>query len=149
MQAVDFETYLPGDILVKADRTTMAHSLEARAPFLDHTLVSYALSLPQHAKIAHGQTKRILKKAVADLLPADIVHRPKQGFRVPLPEWLAGPLAPWAESRLFSKKAREIDGLDFTYIEKLWHEHRTRKADRSFDLWCLLNLFGWYEHWFA
>jgi asparagine synthase (glutamine-hydrolysing) len=149
MSYVELSNRLPELLLMRVDKFSMAHSLEARAPFLDHTLVSYALSLPQHAKIAHGQTKRILKKAVADLLPADIVHRPKQGFRVPLPEWLAGPLAPWAESRLFSKKAREIDGLDFTYIERLWHEHRTRQADRSFDLWCLLNLFGWYEHWFA
>jgi asparagine synthase (glutamine-hydrolysing) len=149
MSYVELSNRLPELLLMRVDKFSMAHSLEARAPFLDHALVSYALSLPQHAKIAHGQTKRILKKAVADLLPADIVHRPKQGFRVPLPEWLAGPLAPWAESRLFSKKAREIDGLDFTYIAKLWHEHRTRKADRSFDLWCLLNLFGWYEHWFA
>lgn len=149
MSYVELSNRLPELLLMRVDKFSMAHSLEARAPFLNHELVSYAISLPQHAKIAAGETKRVLKKAVADLLPADVVHRPKQGFRVPLPEWLAGPLASWAEGRLFSTKARELDFLDFGYIAQLWHEHRTRKADRSFDLWCLINLFGWYEHWFA
>ena len=66
-----------------------------------------------------------------------------------LPEWLAGPLSTWAAERLFSRKARELDFLDFDYIERLWHRHRTRKADQSFALWCLINLFSWYEYWFA
>jgi asparagine synthase (glutamine-hydrolysing) len=149
MSYVELSNRLPELLLMRVDKFSMAHSLEARAPFLDHALVSYALSLPQHAKISGGRTKRVLKEAVTDLLPADVVHRPKQGFRVPLPEWLAGPLSSWAEARLFSRKARELDCFDFGYIEHLWHQHRTRKADRSFDVWCLLNLFGWYEHWFA
>ena len=68
---------------------------------------------------------------------------------MPLPAWLAGPLSTWAEARLFSRKARELDFLDFGYIEQLWHRHRTGTADQSFDLWCLINLFGWYEHWFC
>ena len=68
---------------------------------------------------------------------------------MPLPEWLAGPLAKWAEERLFSRKARELDFFDFGYIEQLWRQHRAGAADRSFDLWCLINLFSWYEHWFA
>ncbi len=149
MSYVELSNRLPELLLMRVDKFSMAHSLEARAPFLDHELVSYALSLPQHAKISGGETKRILKKAVADILPAEVVHRPKQGFRVPLPAWLAGPLSTWAEERLFSRKARELDFLDFGYIEHLWHRHRTRKADQSFDLWCLINLFSWYEHWFA
>src|SRR5262249_52195134 len=122
---------------------------EARAPFLDHELVSYALSLPQRFKIRAGVTKKVLKQAVAGILPREIIQRPKQGFRVPLPDWLAGPLSKWAGDRLFSERARELDFLDFRYIESLWRQHQTRRVDRSFDLWCLINLFSWYECWFA
>jgi asparagine synthase (glutamine-hydrolysing) len=149
MSYVELSNRLPELLLMRVDKFSMAHSLEARAPFLDHELVSYALSLPQHAKISGGETKRVLKQAVADILPAEIVHRPKQGFRVPLPAWLAGPLSTWAEERLFSRKARELDFFDFGYIEQLWQRHRTGKADQSFDLWNLINLFSWYECWFS
>ena len=149
MSYVELCNRLPELLLMRVDKFSMSHSLEARAPFLDHELVSYALSLPQHAKISGGDTKKVLKQAVAGLLPRDVVDRPKQGFRVPLPEWLAGSLAPWAEARLFSRKARELDFFDFDYITRLWDRHRTRTADESFRLWCLINLFGWYEHWFA
>lgn len=149
MSYVELSNRLPEQLLMRVDKFSMAHSLEARAPFLDHELVSYALSLPQHAKISGGHTKKVLKEAVAGLVPAEIVHREKQGFRVPLPAWLAGPLSAWAEARLFSTRARELDFLDFGYIEHLWLRHRTRKADQSFDLWCLISLFSWYEYWFA
>jgi asparagine synthase (glutamine-hydrolysing) len=149
MSYVELSNRLPELLLMRVDKFSMAHSLEARAPFLDHELVSYALSLPQHAKISGGETKKVLKAAVADILPAEVVNRRKQGFRVPLPAWLAGPLSTWAEERLFSRKARELDFLDFTYIERLWHRHHALKADHSFDLWCLINLFSWYECWFA
>lgn len=149
MSYVELSNRLPELLLMRVDKFSMGHSLEARAPFLDHELVSYALSLPQHAKISGGETKKVLKQAVADILPSEVVHRQKQGFRVPLPDWLAGPLSSWAEERLFSRKARELDFLDFGYIEHLWQRHRTRQADRSFALWCLINLFSWYEYWFA
>jgi asparagine synthase (glutamine-hydrolysing) len=149
MSYVELSNRLPELLLMRVDKFSMAHSLEARAPFLDHELVSYALSLPQHAKISSGETKKVLKEAVADLLPPAVVRRQKQGFRVPLPAWLAGPLSHWAEERLFSRKARELDFLDFGYIADLWHRHRSGIADQSFDLWCLINLFSWYEAWFA
>lgn len=149
MSYVELSNRLPELLLMRVDKFSMAHSIEARAPFLDHQLVSYALSLPQHAKISDGETKRVLKRAVADVLPREIVHRRKQGFRVPLPAWLAGPLSPWAEARLFSSRARELDFLDFGYIEQLWQRHRSGRSDQSFDLWCLINLFSWYEYWFA
>jgi asparagine synthase (glutamine-hydrolysing) len=149
MSYVELSNRLPELLLMRVDKFCMAHALEARAPFLDHELVSYALSLPQRAKIFRAETKRVLKQAVADVLPAEIVHRRKQGFRVPLPAWLAGPLSKWAEARLFSKKARELDFLDFRYIDRLWRLHRTGQADQSFDLWCLINLFSWYECWFV
>jgi asparagine synthase (glutamine-hydrolysing) len=149
MSYVELSNRLPELLLMRVDKFSMAHSLEARAPFLDHELVSYALSLPQHSKIAQGQTKRVLKQAVAGLLPADVISRRKQGFRVPLPEWLAGSLSGWAEERLFSKAARELDFLDFDYIRRLWQRHTDGIQDQSFDLWCLINVFSWYECWFA
>jgi asparagine synthase (glutamine-hydrolysing) len=107
------------------------------------------LSLPQHSKIGLRTTKKVLKEAVAGLLPADVINRRKQGFRVPLPAWLAGPLSGWAEERLFSKAARELDFLDFDYIRGLWQRHKAGVQDHSFDLWCLINLFSWYECWFG
>jgi asparagine synthase (glutamine-hydrolysing) len=149
MSFVELSNRLPELLLMRVDKFCMAHSIEARAPFLDHELVSYALSLPQHAKLSGGDTKRVLKRAVAGLLPDEVIRRPKQGFRVPLPAWLAGPLATWAKDRLFSRKARELDFFDFAYIERLWRRHRDGRADQSFDLWCLINLFSWYECWFA
>jgi asparagine synthase (glutamine-hydrolysing) len=149
MSFIELSNRLPELLLMRVDKFSMAHSLEARAPFLDHELVSYALSLPQHSKIANGVTKRVLKQAVSGFLPDNVVNRRKQGFRVPLPEWLQGPLAGWAEDRLFSRTARQLDFLDFDYIRSLWQQHTSGRADRSFDLWCLINVFGWYECWFA
>ena len=86
---------------------------------------------------------------MSGILPDAVVNRRKQGFRVPLPEWLSGPLAGWAEERLFSAKARELDFLDFDYIRSLWQQHTSGQSDQSFDLWCLINVFAWYECWFA
>jgi asparagine synthase (glutamine-hydrolysing) len=149
MSFVELSNRLPELLLMRVDKFCMAHSVEARAPFLDHELVSYAFGLPQYAKLSNGVTKKVLKRAVAGLLPDEVVRRPKQGFRVPLPAWLAGPLAAWTKDRLFSSKARELDFLDFTYIEQLWRRHRDGQTDQSFDLWCLINLFSWYECWFA
>ena len=149
MSYVELSNRLPELLLMRVDKFSMAHSLEARAPFLDHELVSYALSLPQQSKIAAGQTKKVLKQAVAGLLPEEVISRRKQGFRVPLPAWLAGPLSGWAEERLFSKTARELDFLDFEYIRTLWQRHTDGVRDHSFDLWCLINVFSWYECWFA
>jgi asparagine synthase (glutamine-hydrolysing) len=148
MSYVELSNRLPELLLMRVDKFSMAHSLEARAPFLDHELVSYALSLPQNSKIQGQTTKRVLKKAVAGILPDEIINRKKQGFRVPLPEWLSGPLAGWAEERLFSPSARRLDFFDFDHIRRLWEGHKNGLRDNSFDLWCLINLFSWYECWF-
>jgi asparagine synthase (glutamine-hydrolysing) len=149
MSYVELSNRLPELLLMRVDKFSMAHSLEARAPFLDHELVSYVLGLPQHLKIRGRQTKWVLKQAMTGILPKEVITRRKQGFRVPLPAWLAGPLAGWAEERLFSSTARQLDFFDFTYIRELWQRHISGAEDRSFDLWCLINLFGWYEYWFG
>lgn len=148
MSYVELSNRLPELLLMRVDKFSMAHSLEARAPFLDHELVSYVLSLPQHLKL-NGTTKRVLKKAVAGILPEDVIGRRKQGFRVPLPAWLRGDLSSWAEHQLFSSPLRKLDLFDFDYITTLWQRHQSGRHDHSFDLWCLINLSSWYERWLA
>jgi asparagine synthase (glutamine-hydrolysing) len=148
MSYVELCNRLPELLLMRVDKFSMAHSLEARAPFLDYQLVSYALSLPQNSKIQGQTTKHVLKQAVTGLLPQEIIKRKKQGFRVPLPEWLHGPLSGWAEERLFSPAARRLDFFNFDHIRELWQGHKSGSHDNSFDLWCLINLFSWYECWF-
>jgi asparagine synthase (glutamine-hydrolysing) len=147
MSYVELCNRLPELLLMRVDKLSMAHSLEARAPFLDSELVAYALSLPQHLKIADGQTKRVLKEAVRPYLPRAIIERPKQGFRVPLPAWLAGELSAWAEHQLLASPLRKRGLFNDDYVEAMWRRHRTGVQDHSFDLWCLINLSAWYEHW--
>jgi len=149
MSYIELRNRLPELLLMRVDKFSMAHSLEARAPFLDHQLATYALSLPAALKMDGTRTKAVLKDAAHEWLPKDVVERTKQGFRVPLPAWLRGELAPWAEDLLRRSPLRELGIFDFDYILDLWRRHREGQADHSFDLWCLINLSGWYEHWIA
>ncbi|HEY6005025.1 MAG TPA: asparagine synthase (glutamine-hydrolyzing) [Anaeromyxobacter sp.] len=149
MSYVELRNRLPELLLMRVDKFSMAHSLEARAPFLDHELAAYALSLPASMKMNGTRTKTVLKDAAHAWLPADVVERKKQGFRVPLPAWLRGELAGWAEDVLRRSPLRRLGLLDFDYVLDLWRIHREGRADHSFDLWCLINLSGWYERWFA
>jgi len=96
MMAADMVGYLPGDVLVKVDRATMAHGLEAREPLLDHHLLAFAAGLPPHLRIAGGKGKRALAAVLHRHVPPALVDRPKQGFSVPMDQWLRGPLRDWA-----------------------------------------------------
>ena len=138
---------LPELLLARVDRITMSHSLEARAPFLDPALVAYALALPARLKLRGATTKYVLRRAVADLLPPAVLARPKQGFRVPIPEWLRGELAPWAEHQLRHAAIHRRGLFRAGAIDAMWRRHRAGQFDHSFDLWVLLQLAGWYEHW--
>lgn len=149
MSYIELRNRLPELLLMRVDKFSMAHSLEARAPFLDHRLATYALSLPAAMKMSGTRTKAVLKDAAREWLPEDVVERTKQGFRVPLPAWLRGELAPWGEDVLRRSPLRKLGIFDFDHISELWRRHREGQADHSFDLWCLINLSGWYEHWFA
>ncbi len=124
--------YLQDDILTKSDRASMTESLELRAPFLDNDLVDFAARLPARFKVRHGQTKRILKAAMANDLPADIIARPKKGFGIPLSAWLRdlAPPAPTASGL----------PLDEDWLRRRWSEHRDRRADWRHALWCWMTL---------
>lgn len=149
MSYVELRNRLPELLLMRVDKFSMAHSLEARAPFLDHELATYALSLPAEMKMDGGRTKAVLKDAAQEWLPEDVVERRKQGFRVPMPAWLRGELRPWGEEILRRSPLRALGLLDFEYVDEMWRRHGEGKADHSFDLWCLVNLSGWYEQWFG
>jgi asparagine synthase (glutamine-hydrolysing) len=141
---LDIATYLPLDILTKVDRMTMAHSLEARPPLLDHPLVEHALRLPTRLKLdATGTQKAILKRAVADLLPPAILHRPKRGFGVPIRQWFRGPLAEPARALLGDKRFRERGWLDAGAVQRLVDEHACGRRDQSLRMWGLMMLELW------
>ncbi len=148
MSYIELRNRLPELLLMRVDKFSMQHSLEARAPFLDHELATYALSLPAAMKMDGTRTKTVLKDAAHEWLPHDVVERTKQGFRVPLPAWLRGELAGWAEDLLRRSPLRKLGIFDFDHIMELWRRHQEDRADHSFDLWCIINLSGWYEHWF-
>jgi asparagine synthase (glutamine-hydrolysing) len=149
MSYIELRNRLPELLLMRVDKFSMAHSLEARAPFLDHQLATYALSLPAAIKMDGARTKAVLKDAAHEWLPREVVERTKQGFRVPMPAWLRGELAPWGEALLRRSPLRQLGIFNFDFIFDLWRRHQEGQGDHSFDLWCLINLSGWYEHWFA
>jgi asparagine synthase (glutamine-hydrolysing) len=142
-------TYLLDDLLPKMDRMTMAHGLEARSPFLDRALFEYVALLPDRFKRSGRRGKVVLKKAVQDLLPPEIVRRPKHGFGVPLGEWFRGELRALVEDTLL-QSPRLAGHLRLPAVRALYDEHVTRRADRGHQLWTLLTLELWMrKHRFA
>jgi asparagine synthase (glutamine-hydrolysing) len=147
MSVMELNNRLPELLLMRVDKLSMAHSIEARAPFLDHSLVAYGLSLPRALKIKGDKGKWVLKEALRGTLPDEVLDRPKQGFRVPLPEWLRGPLASWAKREIFESPLAARGFFNRPYVDELWGRHLAGVQDHSFDLWCLVNLGAWYAHW--
>jgi asparagine synthase (glutamine-hydrolysing) len=147
MSVMELNNRLPELLLMRVDKLSMAHSIEARAPFLDHSLVAYGLSLPRSLKIRGDKGKWVLKQALRGVLPDEVLDRPKQGFRVPLPEWLRGPLANWAKREIFESPLASRGFFNRPYVDELWGRHLAGVQDHSFDLWCLVNLGAWYGHW--
>lgn len=141
---VDVNTYLPGDLLVKVDITTMANSLEARSPFLDHELMEWAARLPTHLKVRGTTTKYLLKRAVADWLPPELLHRPKQGFGVPLAQWLRTELKDLAWDVLTDRTARERGLFRPESVRALLDEHAAGQ-NHSRQLWALTQFELWHR----
>ncbi|MCB2156660.1 asparagine synthase (glutamine-hydrolyzing) [bacterium] len=143
--ATDFPLYLASVLLVKADRMTMAHSLEGRSPFLDSEHVDFATKLPADLKL-HGRThKYLLKRAFSKLLPPEITARPKQGFAIPVGEWLRGPLKPMLRDTLLSQTARDRGLFRPREVQRLIREHQAGRDDHGKRLWALLMLELWFQ----
>lgn len=140
----NMRSYLPDDLLIKADRSSMATSLEARAPFLDHRLAEFAASIPFNLKLRGSTGKFILKEAARGLLPDAIIDRQKHGFGIPLGAWLRRDMTP-VRDLLLSRQARERGLYEQAAIEKLIREHEDRRRDYSRQLWALLTLEEWHR----
>ena len=140
----DIMTYLHGALLPKVDRTTMANSLEGRAPFLDQKLMEYAATLPTELKFGGGVLKSHLKKVIKDILPHDLLWRKKQGFGVPVGEWLKKDLYNFTRDLLLSQKASSRDLFDMKYVEKILEDHRSGKQNHHHRIWALVCLELWF-----
>jgi asparagine synthase (glutamine-hydrolysing) len=140
----NFRTYLPEDLLVKADRCSMAHALEVRSPFLDTALIEYAQQLPREYLWRGRVTKRILKHAFSDLLPIEIQRRGKLGFGVPLGAWFRTDLRSYVHDRL-GQRARARAYLSDVALDKLLAEHDAGQADHGQRLWTLLTFEVWLQ----
>lgn len=138
VQYLDIKTYLPGDILTKVDRASMAHSLEVRVPFLDHPLVEWAASLPSNVKIKSRECKYILKKAMEPHLPHDVLYRRKMGFAVPLASWLRGPLRKQVDQRILGERMLDCGMFSPDALQGVIRSHQDGLRDHSSLIWALL-----------
>lgn len=146
MQFLDLNFYMAEDILTKVDRAAMAVSLEVRAPFLDPRVAQFAASLPLEYKLKGSKGKYILKKAMENLLPKNILHRPKKGFGIPIAEWLKGRLNPLMHDLLAPARLKNQGFFDENYVRKLIKEHETNVVSHHKQLWTLLVFQLWFDN---
>jgi asparagine synthase (glutamine-hydrolysing) len=145
MQWLDYQWYLPGDLLVKMDIASMACSLEARSPFLDHQLIEFCAALPSRLK-ADGRARKIaLREAFRGLLPETILGRPKQGFSIPLRAWLRGPLATLARQLLVEQPRGIQEFFDVAAIRRMFEAHVSGRRNHAHRLWALMLFAQWYR----
>ncbi len=146
LQYVDVRSYLTDDILVKVDKASMFNSIETRAPLLDQRLAEYVASLQPSVRLRHGVLKSLLKKVAADLLPAEILNRPKQGFGVPIKHWFRGELTGYAQELLNSQRAHQRGVFQPQFIRNLLQAHaNTTLVNHSDAIWALLCLELWFQ----
>jgi len=138
VQYLDMKTYLPGDILTKVDRASMAHALEVRVPILDHELVEWISGLPPETKLRGREGKYLFKKALEPVLPREILYRPKMGFAVPLAGWFRGPLKERVREGVLGGVMADSGLFDHDYLKKLVDQHQSGIRDYSASLWTLL-----------
>ena len=143
MVALDMQVYLPDDILVKVDRATMATSLESRAPFLDHRVVEFSWRLPKDYKLRGTVGKWITRELLYQYVPKTIVDRPKQGFSVPLDNWLRGPLREWADDLMQPGSLADTGAIDVAHVAQRWHEHISGRRNWGHFLWSILMFESW------
>ena len=142
---VDAALYLPDDLLVKVDIASMAHSLEARSPFLDHEFMEFAATIPFELKVRGRMKKYILKRALADLLPEPILNRPKMGFGVPIDHWLRDEIKELAYDTLLSVRATARGYFRTDVVRQMLDEHVQGKRGWHYLLWTLLMLELWHR----
>jgi asparagine synthase (glutamine-hydrolysing) len=142
---LDIHSYLPEDLLVKVDITTMANSLEARVPFLDHEFMQFAAALPSRLKLRGTESKFLLKRAFADLLPEGVMNRKKMGFGVPVSRWFRHELKGYMYDVLLDKRTLGRGYFEKTGIERLLDEHVSLRNDHSSKIWALLFLETWFR----
>ena len=147
MMRLDFETYLPEDVLTKVDRMSMAHSIESRVPLLDNDVIDFAATLPARFKIADGRRKHVLKEALRPLLPSGILDRRKQGFGVPLGVWFRGGLTDLFSDVLNSPRARQRGYFEPSFTMRLMREHLAGQRDHTLRLWQLLVFELWHRQY--
>jgi asparagine synthase (glutamine-hydrolysing) len=146
LQRADVAEYLPNDILAKVDRMSMAHGLEVRAPFLQPAVAELALSLPAELRCGiRGRPKRLLRELARRTYGAEVADAPKQGFSIPIHQWLRGPLRDTAEELLSENALRSIDVLEPAAVRTVWHDHLAGRRSRGWELWGLMVLSAWYR----
>jgi len=143
----DQTSWLPDNLLERGDRMTMAASLEARMPFMDHELAAFASSLPDKYRVRGRQTKWILREAMKRLLPKEILERPKVGFRVPVNEWFQGPMRDYLYDHLTGASSRTSEYYNAAALNKLLSDHVSGRQNHEKLLWCLLNLEIWHREY--
>ncbi|MCI5120349.1 MAG: asparagine synthetase B, partial [Candidatus Electrothrix sp. AUS4] len=145
MMYLDTVTYLPDDILCKVDRAAMGVSLETRVPLLDYRVVELAWQLPLQMKIRDGQGKWALRQLLYKYVPQKLIERPKQGFAIPLGQWLRGPLRAWAEQLLDPNRIKREGFFSCEIIQQKWREHIRGKRNWEHSLWSVLMFQAWLE----
>jgi asparagine synthase (glutamine-hydrolysing) len=143
LQSFDLHAYLPLDILTKVDRMSMAHSVEARVPLLDHRLVEFAATIPPALQLRHGTRKYLFRAALQGVVPAPILARPKRGFAIPLGRWFRGGLSGFVRDLLLSERSRQRGIFDPAKVERLIEEPRRGQEDLDLQLWTLISLELW------
>lgn len=141
----DQMTYLPNDLLVKVDIASMANSLEARSPFLDHHVIEFAASLPENLKMRSAETKSLLKKVAARLVPKEAVYRRKMGFGVPVGKWFRSSMKDFVQSILLSEKSLSRGIFKSEVLQRYTDEHISGKRDHTYQIWTLLMLELWFQ----
>src|SRR5436190_8683811 len=147
MTYLELKLRLPELLLMRVDKITMATSVEARVPFLDHHLIEYAMNLPRELKIKGQTGKHILKRALESILPHEVLYKPKRGFGAPVHEWFRGAEGEPLIQQLLNSSIRPRNFFNYDFIHRMADEHVRGVKDWSANLWCLLNLSVWYDRW--
>ncbi len=143
----EFRLRLPELLLMRLDKIGMSNSIEARVPFLDHSLVEFSMKIPQEVKTRGKEKKYLLKKAFADLLPNDIIQRKKVGFSAPVSKWLRSDFGKSAEETILQSSIIEQGLINKSHMMNQFNEHRSGRSDHSLHIWTIFNLVSWHKHW--